>query len=93
MKVKHDKNKKQFSTTVEGKEHTLSYTSLNEKLWAFIQADEDNVDCCGVIEELIESALAHIKENEIKILANCCSIQNYIVKNKEEYKDLIYHPA
>ena len=92
MKAKHDKEKKQFSITTDGKEQTLSYNSINEKLWAFIQAEDTDVDCCGVIEELIESALQHIKENEIKILANCCSIQNYILKNKEEYKDIIYHP-
>ena len=88
MEIKHDKESKRFYIDTDDKTVDLSYQEMEEKLWNFLEED-DEVDCCGVIDELNEFALNYVKENEIKILANCCSIQKYIALNPS-YNEVLY---
>lgn len=88
MEIIHDKESKRFYINTDEKTVDLSYQEMEEKLWNFLEEDEE-VDCCGVIDELNEFALKYVQENEIKILANCCSIQNFISKNPT-YSQVLY---
>lgn len=92
MEIVHDEKENRFYLKKDGKVYNLNYRKLHEKLWDFIDSsEEEEMDCCGVLEELTEEAMKYIQEHEIKILANCCSVQDYLIKNKG-YRNLIYTP-
>ena len=88
MEIIHDKESKKFYINTGEKTVDLNYQEMEEKLWNFLEEDEE-VDCCGVIDELNEFAMKYVQENEIKILANCCSVQNFIANNPN-YSGLLY---
>lgn len=91
MEIIHDKESKKFYIKTGEKTLDLNYQEMEEKLWKFLEEDEE-VDCCGVIDELNEFAMKYVQENEIKILANCCSVQNFIANNPG-YSGLVYKPS
>ena len=88
MEIIHDKDSKKFYIKTGEKTLDLNYQEMEEKLWNFLEEDEE-VDCCGVIDELNEFAMKYVQENEIKILANCCSVQKFIANNPS-YNNVLY---
>lgn len=92
FEIVHDEEGKNFYLKKDGKIYNLKYVKVSDKVWNFVQAsDEDPLDCCGVLDQLTEEVLNYLDYHDIRILANCCSVQHYLMKNKK-YRKLIYYP-
>jgi uncharacterized protein len=92
MDIRHNEREKKFFVEVEGEECELKYIELSEKLWNFESATiPEKVVEKGIIEQMIEYAIGFVKEHNIKILASCADVQDFLVRHKD-LKMLVYHP-
>lgn len=92
MDIKHNESEKKFCLSVEGKECALNYKELNERLWDFESVNiPENLPEKSFIEKIIEYAINFVKDHNIKILATCSDVQDFLVNHKD-LKNIVYHP-
>jgi uncharacterized protein len=92
MEIRHNESEHKFFINIEGEECGLKYSELSEKLWNFESTYvPDTFLERGFIEEMIEYAINFVKEHNIKILASCEDVQDFLVRHKD-LKSLVYHP-
>lgn len=92
MDIRHNEREQKFFVKVEGTECVLYYKELNEKLWNFESTSvPESISEKGVVERMIEYAFNFVKEKNIKILAGCEAVQDFLINHKD-MKSLVYHP-
>lgn len=92
MDIRHNETEHKFFVKVEGEECALMYKELSERLWNFDSARvPERVSEKGVIDRMIEHAINFVREHNIKILASCEEVQDFLIRHKD-LKSLVYHP-
>lgn len=91
MDIRHNEIEQKFVVQVGEEECALKYKELSAKLWNFESTSVPKEAEKGVITQMIEYAFNFVKENNIKILASCEDVQNFLVQHKD-LKTLVYHP-
>lgn len=92
MDIRHDEREQRFYVEEQGKKCTLNYKELSEKLWSFVSTSvPENFSGRPILDEMIKYAINFVREHDIKILANCSDVQDFLVKHKD-LKNLVYHP-
>jgi predicted GNAT family acetyltransferase len=93
MDIMHDESEKKFCVKVgENEECNLHYMEINEHLWNFDSTNvPENISEKSLIEKVVEHAINFVKEKNIKILASCSDVQDFLVKHND-LKNIVYHP-
>jgi predicted GNAT family acetyltransferase len=92
MDIRHDEKEQRFYIQEQGKECALQYKELSEKLWNFVSTSvPDDFSGKAIMDRMIEFAIDFVKQHNIKILASCSDVQDFLIRHKD-LKDLVYHP-
>jgi len=92
MDIGHNEQEHKFFVKVGDEECVLAYKELGEKIWSFESTTVPSaLSKKGIVDRMIEYAINFVKEHNIKILAGCEDVQDFLIKHKD-LKSLVYHP-
>ena len=92
MDIIHNEKEHKFFIHIGGEECSLIYSELSIKLWNFESTIvPEKIKERKIVESVIEYAIAFVKDHNIKILASCEEVQDFLFRHKD-LKDLVYHP-
>jgi predicted GNAT family acetyltransferase len=92
MIICHNVSEQKFCVKVRGGECSLKYREISEKLWNFESTSvPDHFFQEGIMENMVAYAIDFVRFHDIKILANCDAVQDFLIHHKE-LKGLLYHP-
>jgi predicted GNAT family acetyltransferase len=88
FEIKQDTEKNMFVTYVEGYEAVVEYTLKNNVIDLYRTFTPLELRGNGVAGKLVNYALEHAKENNLKVIPTCSYVRGYIERN-ENYKGLL----
>jgi predicted GNAT family acetyltransferase len=91
MDIRHNEIEQKFVVQVGDEECALKYKELSAKLWNFESTSVPKEAERGMLNQMIEYAFNFVREHNIKILASCEDVQNFLVQHKD-LKTVVYHP-
>ncbi len=89
--IKHDTKNQKFYAIISGKECSLKYEKVNERLYNFkVMFVPKNLRGQGIAGRIMEFALGYIRKNAVRVKTSCSFSENYISTHKE-HLGLIYN--
>lgn len=90
ISVIHNQEEQAFYATVDGYEAELTYSQPTDEVidLAHTFVDE-NLRGQGVGEELARTALAHARDQHLKVLTSCRFVAAFVKRHQAEYEDLL----
>ncbi|GAA3966462.1 GNAT family N-acetyltransferase [Hymenobacter antarcticus] len=90
MPIKHNPDKKEFTTTRAGHKAELAYVRPAEGIVDFTHTFVDEaLRGQGVAEELARAGLAFAQENHLKVKTTCKFMAAFVQRNHAEYARLL----
>ena len=88
FEIKQDMKKNRFVSFVEGYEAVVEYTLKDNIIDIYRTYTPTELRGKGIAGRLVNFALEHTKENNLKVIPTCSYVKGYIERH-ENYKELL----
>ena len=82
--VIHNKSQNRFEINMDGETAFVEYNPLKSGAWALPHTfGPPQFSGKGLASQLVKALLQYCKENQIKVIPQCCFVVKYIKRNSE----------
>jgi len=88
--IRNNEETSQFETTVDGHVAYVAYDLEDQNNIVFTHTIvPDALAGRGIAASLVQHALRHARDNDLKVVPQCSYVAKYIEKHGDEYRDLL----